>query len=81
MNLDEFYNFSNNTNYAYSFIMSKISNDKSYKYNESVINNWEIIGDTIETASNKQLLYIYNQNNEINIWKEIFRYLHWYICK
>ena len=87
MNLNQFYNLPVNefNGYiSYSFIMSKISNDKSYKYNQSAIDKFETIIDTSdETASitSQQFDYIQNINNEINFWKEIFRYLHWYICK
>ena len=91
MNLNQFYNLplnNNNTDIvSYSFIMNKISNDKLYKYNVSVINVFENIIDTIDTADDKRRLtaqqteFVNDVNNEINFWKEIFRYLHWYICK
>jgi len=97
MNLNQFYNIPiykipnvSAINEKYSFIMTKISNDKSYKYNESAINAIENIIDTLDTlddnSSNASLTsqqsdYVDNINNEINFWKEIFRYLHWYICK
>jgi hypothetical protein len=87
MNLNQFYNipYNNIATYSYSFIMSKISNDKSYKYNESSINEFENIIDTVDntggSTTTQQKDFLYNINNEINFWKEIFRYLHWYICK
>jgi hypothetical protein len=87
MDLNKFYNFpfnSNDETISYSFIMNKISNDKSYKYNKSAINSWENIIDTLDdtgTITSQQLDYGVDINNQINFWKEIFRYLHWYICK
>ena len=86
MNLNQFYNFPLSNNYgniSYSYIMSKISNDKSYKYNQSIIDAFENIINDADNRSitGKQLYYINNTNNWINFWKEIFRYLHWYICK
>jgi len=70
--------------YQIHFLMTKISNDKSYKYNKSAINTFENIFDTVnETGSltSQQAEYFENINDEINFWKEIFRYLHWYICR
>ena len=87
MNLNEFYNLRTNNNItSYSFIMNKISNDKSYKYNKSAINSWENIIDVTNdddtySLTSQQYDLLYSTNNEINFWKEIFRYLHWYICK
>ena len=85
MNLNQFYNIPVvNDNPIISFIMTKISNDNSYKYNESAINEFENIIDTADetdSPTNQQIDYLNNINNEINFWKEIFRYLHWYICK
>jgi hypothetical protein len=86
MNLNEFYNMPYNevSGISNSFLMTKISNDKSYKYNKSAINTFENIFDTVnETGSltSQQAEYFENINDEINFWKEIFRYLHWYICR
>lgn len=86
MNLNEFYNMPYNevSGISNSFIMTKISNDKSYKYNKSAINIFENIFDTnneTDTITSQQSEYFGNINNEIIFWKEIFRYLHWYICR
>ena len=86
-NLNEFYNIAinnNNNRYSYSFIMTKISNDKSYKYNQSAIDKFDTILYTFDETGSltpQQSDYASNINNTINFWKEIFRYLHWYICK
>lgn len=75
---------SDGNKHSYSFIMSEISNNKSYKYNETPINANENIIDTLHdnrSLTHQQKEYLYDVNNEINFWKEIFRYLHWYICK
>ena len=86
MNLNEFYNMPYNevSGISNSFIMTKISNDKSYKYNKSAINTFENIFDTVNergSLTSQQAEYFENINDEINFWKEIFRYLHWYICR
>lgn len=64
--------------------MTEISNDKSYNYNESAINAWDNIIDTFDdtgSITSQQSQFVNDVNNDINFWKEIFRYLHWYICK
>ena len=84
MNLNKFYNLPHNEYISYSFIMSKISNDKSYKYNQSAIDKFETIVDDFNSPNpltSQELGFINNINNDINFWKEIFRYLHWYICR
>ena len=75
MNLNEFYNMPYNevSGISNSFLMTKISNDKSYKYNKSAINTFENIFDTVnETGSltSQQAEYFENINDEINFWKE-----------
>lgn len=85
MNLNDFYKIllSSDNKILYSFIMTKISNDKSYKYNQRAIDILENIIYTMDDnheITYKQKEYL-NINNDINFWKEIFRYLHWYICK
>ena len=72
MNLNQFYNIPyDNDKPIISFIMTKISNDKSYKYNESTINAIENIFDDNTSLSPQHIDYINNINNEINFWKEI----------
>jgi len=75
MDLNQFYNFPRDYDNS-GIITTKIINDNSYIYNKSAI-------EIINTYTNRNLINIPEPSNKTIelFWKEIFRYLHWYICK